>query len=219
MSANDLSQEALPRGMMTTSEVAKRLGVSLRTVQLWVEAGILPAARTPGGHRRIPATAVEALALSTGLAERVSSLAPASAPAPAVAPPAASGPFDVLLVEDNTDLRRLWEITLEALGNEISLRVADTGYTALLQIGQRKPDLLVTDLMLPGMDGFEMIRTLERSDAFAGLQILAITSLSREHVVERGGLPQAVALLHKPVSPDVLVARVREYLEGSGRSR
>ena len=53
--------------MLTTREVASRLGVSLRTVQLWVEADILPAARTPGGHRRIPYNAVEALALSTGL--------------------------------------------------------------------------------------------------------------------------------------------------------
>ena len=54
--------------MLTTREAAQRLGVSLRTVQLWVEADILPAARTPGGHRRIPHNAVEALALSTGLA-------------------------------------------------------------------------------------------------------------------------------------------------------
>src|SRR5574343_716508 len=53
--------------MLTTREAATRLGVSLRTVQLWVEADILPAARTPGGHRRIPYNAVEALALSTGL--------------------------------------------------------------------------------------------------------------------------------------------------------
>src|SRR5574343_1779992 len=53
--------------MLTTREAAPRLGVSLRTVQLWVEADILPAARTPGGHRRIPYNAVEALALSTGL--------------------------------------------------------------------------------------------------------------------------------------------------------
>lgn len=217
MSANDISADIPPRGMMTTSEVAKRLGVSLRTVQLWVEAGILPAARTPGGHRRIPATAVEALALSTGLAERAG---PSGAASPAVPtmPPESKGPFDVLLVEDNADLRTLWEVTLEALGADIRLRVADTGYTALLQIGQRKPDLLVTDLMLPGMDGFEMIRTLERSDTFSGLHILAITSLSRDDVKDRGGLPSAVDLLHKPVSPDALVSRVRYYLEANRRA-
>lgn len=213
MTAPAHSPDPLPRGMMTTSEVAKRLGVSLRTVQLWVEAGILPAARTPGGHRRIPGTAVEALALSTGLAERFGAHA-ASAAVPTT-PPSVRGPFDVLLVEDNADLRNLWIITLEQLGSQIQLRVADTGYTAMLQIGQRKPDLLITDLMLPGLDGFEMIRTLERSDAFAGLRILAITSLGPDDVRRRGGLPSSTDILHKPIRPDDLVARVQYYVQST----
>lgn len=194
----------LPRGMMTTSEVAKRLGVSLRTVQLWVEAGILPAARTPGGHRRIPATAVEALALSTGLAERVADPGPAAQPAAAPPPQA----YDLLLVEDNADLRMLWEVTLESLGDAINLRVADTGYAALLHIGQKQPDLMVTDLMLPGMDGFEMIRTLQRDPSYAGIRILAITSLGPADVQDRGGLPDSVELMHKPVSPQELLNRI-----------
>lgn len=217
MTSPDTSADSLPRGMMTTSEVAKRLGVSLRTVQLWVEAGILPAARTPGGHRRIPAMAVEALALSTGLAERAT-VSPSDKPEPPSVTVATRSAFDVLLVEDNADLRTLWEITLEALGQAIELRVADTGYTALLQIGQRRPDLLVTDLMLPGMDGFEMIRTLERSDAFSGLTILAITSMSRDDVKDRGGLPPSVDLMHKPVSPDALVNRVKHYMQAARKS-
>ena len=53
--------------LLTTREAAMRLGVSLRTVQLWVEAGTLPAGRTPGGHRRIRLSAVEALAQRSGL--------------------------------------------------------------------------------------------------------------------------------------------------------
>lgn len=193
---------------MTTSEVAKRLGVSLRTVQLWVEAGILPAARTPGGHRRIPATAVEALALSTGLAER--------AAAPAAPPVAPAGGFSVLLVEDNAELRSLWESSLEGLDPRLEVRVTDTGYAALLHIGQRRPDLLVTDLHLPGMDGFEMIRALERDPAFAAIPTLAITSLEDSTVRARGHLPQTVEILHKPVLPALLQERVRFHLSHAG---
>ena len=192
--------------------MAKRLGVSLRTVQLWVEAGILPAARTPGGHRRIPAAAVEALALSTGLAERAASIDKAAAK-PAATPQAR---FSVLLVEDNAELRTLWENSLEGLDPRLEIRVADTGYAALLHIGQQRPDLLVTDLRLPGMDGFEMIRALERDPAFAGIPTLAITSLEAGVVFDRGHLPQTVEILHKPVLPALLQERVRFHLTHAG---
>lgn len=53
--------------LLTTSEVAQRMGVSLRTVQLWVDAGLLAAGRTPGGHRRIRQSAVTALAGAGGI--------------------------------------------------------------------------------------------------------------------------------------------------------
>ncbi|MBI2732422.1 MAG: excisionase family DNA-binding protein [Aquabacterium sp.] len=99
--------------MLTTREAAVRLGVSLRTVQLWVEANILPAARTPGGHRRIPYNAVEALALSTGLGgeprprsalgprdEHLLADSPAATRAPSFGGPE---PMDVLLVADDQD--------------------------------------------------------------------------------------------------------------------
>ncbi|TAK74279.1 MAG: response regulator [Aquabacterium sp.] len=207
---------AASRGVLTTSEVAKRLGVSLRTVQLWVEAGILPAARTPGGHRRIPATAVEALALSTGLAERAASIERA---AQAKAPEATQRRFSVLLVEDNAELRTLWEHSLAGLDPRLEIRVADTGYAALLHIGQQRPDLLVTDLRLPGMDGFEMIRALERDPAFAGIPTLAITSMDVAVVGDQGHLPQTVEILHKPVLPALLQDRVRFHLTHAGAAQ
>lgn len=53
--------------LLTTRETAQRLGVSLRTIQLWVEAGKLQAARTPGGHRRIRASDVRALQEQMGI--------------------------------------------------------------------------------------------------------------------------------------------------------
>ena len=53
--------------LLTTREVAQRMGVSLRTVQLWADAGLLAAVRTPGGHRRIRQSAVETLAEAGGI--------------------------------------------------------------------------------------------------------------------------------------------------------
>jgi excisionase family DNA binding protein len=193
---------------LTTRDAAERLHVSLRTIQLWVEGGILPAARTPGGHRRIPESAVDALAAQTGLGGVLNSHQSNSRTGLA----SQSSACDILLVEDNADQCLLWERTLEAFGKRITLRTANSGYTGLLQIGRRKPDLLITDLMMPGIDGFEMIRTLHNSRDFGGIKILVISALSAADISDRGGLPEGVEALRKPVSPSNLIERVEHAL-------
>ncbi|MBH1986704.1 MAG: excisionase family DNA-binding protein [Burkholderiales bacterium] len=220
--------------MLTTREAALRLGVSLRTVQLWVEADILPAARTPGGHRRIPHNAVEALALSTGLGGEpqarshvaLRSLASSSAldardaPSQKARPPRAEGAeggrglhrLDVLLVADDDDWQARCTEALAPFSPAISLRFAETGYLALLQIGQRAPDLLITDLELPGMDGLAMLRTLERCESIAGIRVLALSHLDERELARRGGLPACAELLQLPISPEAVAARVGRWL-------
>ncbi|WP_286744455.1 helix-turn-helix domain-containing protein [Aquabacterium sp. UBA2148] len=217
--------------MLTTREAAQRLGVSLRTVQLWVEADILPAARTPGGHRRIPHNAVEALALSTGLGgeplarpSRVEARARDRDHAHAEAavseaerhPALANGPVlrprDVLLVADNPIWQVRCEQALAPFLPSIELRFAETGYLALLQIGQKAPDLLITSLELPGMDGLAMLRTLERCESIAGMRILALSHLDEAELKRRGGLPASAELMQLPVSPEGVAVRVGRWL-------
>lgn len=216
--------------MLTTREAAQRLGVSLRTVQLWVEADILPAARTPGGHRRIPHNAVEALALSTGLGGEPLSrsarldaqgMLPSGAQveraAPALtagAPQAGNGscPRDVLLVADNPIWQVRCEQALSPFLPSIELRFAETGYLALLQIGQKTPDLLITNLELPGMDGLAMLRTLERCESINRMRILALSHLDESELKRRGGLPASVELMQLPVSPEGVAVRVGRWL-------
>lgn len=205
--------------MLTTREAAVRLGVSLRTVQLWVEASILPAARTPGGHRRIPYNAVEALALSTGLGGDPVADAHAAAHGGAevvaralTRMPVAAAPHEVLLVSDDPQWQVQCASALEVFGTALNLRFAETGYLALLHIGQHTPDLLVTNLELPGMDGFAMLRTLERCESMAELWVLALTDLKPEAIAARGGLPPSVEVMRLPVSPEALAVRVGRWL-------
>ena len=218
--------------MLTTREAAQRLGVSLRTVQLWVEADILPAARTPGGHRRIPHNAVEALALSTGLGGEPLARTERGGVRPAVrrskgegeaaqevdAIPRASaarspgGARDVLLVADNPIWQVRCEQALAPFLPTIELRFAETGYLALLQIGQKVPDLLITSLDLPGRDGLAMLRTLERCESIAAMRVLALSHLDEEELQQRGGLPASVELMQLPVSPEGIAVRVGRWL-------
>ncbi len=198
--------------LMTTSEAALRLGVSLRTIQLWVEARILPASRTPGGHRRIPYGAVEALAINMGLGVDEQAEVHGSKPSylnGAANASRVSAQADVLMISDDGE----WQsAAVQALGNyenNMNLRVASNGYEGLIHIGERTPELLIVSLELPGMDGFQMLRTLEDMRLLDDIQVMAMTS---SDIQAKGGLPAGIELLPWPVSHDTLCVRVGRWL-------
>ena len=177
---------AKDEGSISTREAGELLGVSLRTVQLWVESGALKAWKTAGGHRRILRTSVEQV-----LAERRR----ASGQAPGLA-----GPFTMLMVDDEEDLLSLYRLHVESWGLPLRLVTASNGYEGLIRLGETGAPLLITDLNMPGMDGFRMIRTLKNDPDFAHLRIIAVTSLGHAEIHDRGGLPASVLVLSKPVS-------------------
>ncbi|MFM2343118.1 MAG: hypothetical protein RLZZ592_2771 [Pseudomonadota bacterium] len=196
--------------LLTTREAALRLGVSLRTVQLWVEAGTLPAGRTPGGHRRIRLSAVEALAQRSGLRP--------AAPTSLSMAAAANAPLDVLLIASSVDQLQLWQEVLQPLGHLVSLRGANNGYTGLLQLGRKAPDLLVTDLAMPDIDGYAMLLTLAGLNEYGTLRVLAITSQTPHQIAERGGLPERVRVIHQPAPAIAVRAWVESEMIRLGRS-
>jgi len=178
----------------STREAADRLGVSLRTVQLWSEAGLLRAWKTPGGHRRILNVSIDELL------QRRNGVGARRAP---------GGDFQVLIVEDEPDFRQLFELHLRSWGLPIHLTSVPSGFDALLQIGASRPDLLITDLRMPGIDGFEMLRALKASGAISELDIIVVTALTEHTIAERGGLPPGVTVLYKPLR----FAELRQRLE------
>lgn len=185
---------------MSTREVGEVLGVAVRTVQLWVESGVLPAWRTAGGHRRIARSAVENL-----MRERAGMLAPVAHGAQA-----ANRALRLLLVEDDSDLRKLFSMMVEGWTFPVELSTASDGFQGLVRIGQWMPDMVVTDLNMPGMNGFEMVRSLKSAGAdYAQLQVVAVTALSAGDVADRGGLPEGTALFQKPVDFGAIEALAR----------
>ena len=185
------------RDVCSTREAADRLGVSLRTVQLWSEAGLLRAWKTPGGHRRILTASVdELLRRREGVTGRR----------------APRGLYEVLVVEDQADFRQLFELHLRSWGLPIQLTSAPSGFEALLQMGASRPDLLITDLRMPGIDGFEMLRALKASGALGELEIIVVTALTPHTISERGGLPDGVTVLYKPLQFADLRQRLSELV-------
>src|SRR5512138_312657 len=104
----------------TTREAAQRLGVSVTTVQLWVESGALTAWKTAGGHRRIPSEAVDAML--------------AGQHAPAAAPHEATSAPSVLIVEDEPVQREMYRLKFGEWKLPLSLRLAQDGFDGLVMV-------------------------------------------------------------------------------------
>lgn len=175
----------------TTREAADLLGISLRTAQLWVDSGILEAWRTEGGHRRIKLESVNRL-------RHLGSPAPAT-PAPPAAPEPDSHPLRILIAEDDNVLMRLYKMRIESWGLPVEVITAANGYDALLLIGRHSPDLMITDLGMPSIDGARMLRSLTASSYREGMEIIVVTGLDDAQVAARGPLPDSIRVLRKPV--------------------
>lgn len=184
--------------LCTTREAAKRLGVSLRTVQLWVESGVLRAWKTAGGHRRILVASVDDI-----LKQRRAALGGAEASA------AGAQPFTLVVVEDDPDLLKLYRLQVAAWKLPLQLVTATNGFEGLVRIGETQPRMLITDLNMPGMDGFRMIRSLRGSADYKDMDIVAVTALDKAEIADRGGLPEDVKVMTKPVPFSELERLVR----------
>ena len=119
----------------------------------------------------------------------------------------------VLVVDDEADLVELITLNLERNGFEVI--GAGDGNVALSHVRKYKPDLVVLDLMLPGVDGTEVARRLRADPATAALPIVMLTAKSEETDVIVGLSLGADDYVTKPFSPKVLVARVQAILRRS----
>jgi len=120
---------------------------------------------------------------------------------------------EVLVVEDEPDIRRLVVLHLEREG--FRCRTAANGLDALREAKANVPDLVVLDLMLPGIDGLEVCRRLRSDASTAGVPIIMLTAKSDEVDRVVGLEVGADDYVAKPFSPKELVARVRAVLRRS----
>ncbi|WP_232540199.1 response regulator [Azohydromonas aeria] len=166
----------------TTLEVARWLGMAVRSVQLMVDRGELQAWKTPGGHRRISRSSVE-----RWLASHHSGALQAPQPVPAAS-------RTVLLIEDSAHAQHLVQLLVREQFPEVELHVADDGIAGLAMAGELQPAVLIVDILLPGIDGATLLTSLRTHPQFSRSQLIVLTSLDED---QRG--PYAFALAGVPV--------------------
>jgi len=170
------------KNFYTTIEAAKLLRVSVRTVQLWVENGALEAWKTAGGHRRIAKGSVD-----NYIQQSQKTVSENSAKK------------RVLIVEDNPTVSKFYEAAINSWGQDIEVISKNDGFEGLIEIGRQIPDVLVTDIYMPGMDGLQMIQSLYKSKLLFSDRIIVISGLSTQSIDERGGIPSEVDFFTKPI--------------------
>jgi excisionase family DNA binding protein len=182
----------------STLEAADLLGVSFQTVARWMDRGYLRGWRTPGGHRYINAASLEEM-LQKGRAPVVAEAAPEGGRQ------MADDALRILLVDDSADDLALLRATLLAVVPGAEVVSVDNAFAALMAIGKAPPDLLITDIMMPDVDGLEMIRNLRAGEQTASISVIVVSSYREKALVQRfGPLPEDVKFLNKPVKADAL---------------
>jgi excisionase family DNA binding protein len=152
----------------STQSAANLFGVSHRTLQLWVENGILSAWKTVGGHRRISMDSIEKLISVRQGAIGAQQFSQKTAL-----------PRKVLLVDKDETLASLHQIEMTRWGLPMVIMKAVDGFKALILMGEERPDLLIIDLSMSGMDVGRMIDLCAKTPATTTLHLLQLAVSKR----------------------------------------
>jgi two-component system alkaline phosphatase synthesis response regulator PhoP/two-component system response regulator VicR len=128
--------------------------------------------------------------------------------------------YKILAVDDEPHIRRLVQVNLERHGYEV-VTAAD-GKDALEKVASEKPDLVVLDVMMPYMDGFEVLQTLRKNAETRELPVIMLTAKAQDADVFRGWQSGADLYLTKPFNPMELISFVKRIFkskETSGEKR
>jgi excisionase family DNA binding protein len=184
----------------TTIEAARLMGLAVRSVQLMVDRGELQAWKTSGGHRRIARDSVHrwlagrqggAAAPAAGASVGTAGAAAAGAARPARVP-------RVLLIEDSVHYQNLVRLLVAQKFPQVELQVADEGIAGLAMAGRLQPDVLIVDILLPGIDGATLITSLRSNPQFSASRLLVVTSLDEGQREPYAFALAGVPVVHKP---------------------
>lgn len=171
---------------LTPREAAELLMVAPATLRVWTDKGLLKAQTTAGGHRRFPRDELEQFQRQRGLGSKGRQIR------------------QILIVDDEAPLTRYLTALLGGIAG-VSTAVANDGFSAGRLVQTFRPDTLLLDLMMPGLNGFDVCRQIKADPATQGIRIVAMTGYSTPENAERILAAGAAACLGKPLEEDLLL--------------
>ena len=175
---------------LTLGQAARFLGVAQSTIRKWSDQGRVPAFYTPGGHRRYRRSDLESFLDRSG---------PQGRPK--------SGPL-VLLVDDDAKVRELVRVNLEFEGYVVrEAGGADEGMEA---IEEAKPDLVLLDVMMPHVDGWEMLRRIQDQYGAGAIPVVMFSGQADQAAQSQAASSGAQAFVGKPFDLQQLIEQTKQ---------
>jgi excisionase family DNA binding protein len=190
--------EIKPMGAGKAAQICR---VSTRTINNWIRAGKLKAYATPGGHFRIWPSDLRNFLKAHEMNVNFEF-------------PREERPRKILLVDDDEAYAEMIRDVLREKLENCEITITHDGYEALIMLGEFKPDLLVLDLMMPGIDGFKVLDLITSRKASNPLKVLVLSGNITTSAIERLKRSRADQWLTKPVSIAELVHSVLNLLSG-----
>jgi len=194
------------KAVFTTFEAAKLCHVSPLSIINWVNASRLPAFRTPGGHRRIRREDLARFMRENGI------------PLPEELRDGSGRPR-VLVVDDEAGIRDVIAESLARRSAPYEVMTAADGFEAGRLVATFRPDVVLLDLRMPGLDGFQVCRTIKGDSETAATVVIAMTGYhtveTEARIVECG----AVRCLSKPIEPSAVAAVIDAVLEQASAAK
>jgi excisionase family DNA binding protein len=177
---------------LTLGQAAKYLGVAQSTIRKWSDQGRVPAFYTPGGHRRYRRRDLDVFLERSG-------------------PSGSSGGPVVLIVDDDDRLREYVRVNLEMEGYAVrEARSADEGLNMLEE--SSPPDLVLLDVMMPHVDGWEMLRRVQERHGVGAIPVIMFSGKLDERSSEEATARGAQGFIGKPFNPQELIDQTKQLL-------
>jgi excisionase family DNA binding protein len=175
---------------LTLGQAARYLGVAQSTIRKWSDDGRVPAFYTPGGHRRYRRPDLDAFLERSG-------------------PGAGSEPV-VLIVDDDERLREYIRVNLETEGYEV--REAASAEEGLRVLEERTPDLVLLDVMMPEVDGWEMLRRVQERHGVGTIPVVMFSGKVDKEAAGQAASRGAQGFIGKPFDPKELIDQTKQLL-------
>ena len=192
---------------LSLGRIAKLCHVSRTTVYRWIINGHLQAYTLPSGHFRVKPTDLTEFCQGFGIPDPIT-VVPAETPVPAPAP---EEKLRVLIADDHPDMVLVLRKVVERYLPDAEINEAVNGVDTCIAVGTLEPQLVLLDIMMPGMDGFAVLQELLRRPELGDSRVVVVSAyepFDRVLELERQ-YEQVVACLRKPISVEGLGSQLR----------